>query len=91
MSISGIAGEKREFEIPEPPKSVFVEKYGGGPEKKAVKKSYSPGKFVSSKSSNYYHAPKCDWAKKIKKANRVWYDSESSAKGAGLKKHTCLK
>jgi hypothetical protein len=91
MSISGIAKEEKEFEIPEPPKQVYVEKYGGEQEKKAVKKSYSPGKLVSSKSSNYYHAPKCDWAKKIKKSNRVWYDSESAAKRAGLKKHTCLK
>ena len=33
---------------------------------------YSPGKFVASKTGASYHAPKCEWAEKIKKNNRVW-------------------
>ncbi len=50
-----------------------------------------PGSVVSSKTASYYHLPMCDWAQKIKPENRVWYDSESQAKKAGLKAHTCLK
>ena len=56
-----------------------------------VLKTYTPGKVVSSKRAKYYHAPKCDWAKKIKKANQVWYDSDDEAKADGLKAHDCLE
>ena len=56
-----------------------------------VVKTYVPGKVVSSKSSNVYHVPTCDWAKKIKKSNRVFFDSEEVAKKEGLKAHSCAK
>ncbi|MCH8004231.1 MAG: hypothetical protein IH934_06400 [Nanoarchaeota archaeon] len=56
-----------------------------------VEKEFSPGKYIASKSGTKYHAPKCDWAKKIKKANAVWFDSKEEAKKAGYKKDDCVK
>ena len=58
---------------------------------KEIKKRYSPGKFVGSKNSNKYHAPKCDWAKRIKKKQRIWFNSEAEARRKGYSKHSCLK
>ena len=57
---------------------------------KSSKKIFTPGKFVASKTGSVYHAPKCDWAKKIKKQNQVWFDDEKEAK-KNYKKHSCLK
>lgn len=59
--------------------------------KKTVRKTYSPGKFIASKTGVKFHAPKCDWAKKIKKANTVWFNSKEEAKKAGYKKDTCVE
>jgi hypothetical protein len=61
------------------------------PVEKKILKTYTPGKVVSSKTSNVYHVPKCDWAKKIKKSNQVWYASDEEAKKEGLKAHSCAK
>ena len=46
---------------------------------------------MASKSGTKYHAPKCDWAKKIKKSNAVWFISKEEAKKAGYKKDDCVK
>ena len=51
---------------------------------------FEPGKYIASKNAAYYHAPKCDWAKKISKRNIVWLESEEEARKKGLKKHSCL-
>jgi predicted membrane protein len=60
-------------------------------EKKMEKKSnHSPGKFVASKSSNVYHAPKCDWAKRIHKDRRVWFENKDAAWEKGYKGHSCI-
>jgi glucan phosphoethanolaminetransferase (alkaline phosphatase superfamily) len=59
--------------------------------KKTVKKTYSPGKFIASKTGVKYHAPKCDWAKKVKKKNAVWFNSKEEAKKAGYKADSCVK
>lgn len=61
------------------------------PKEKPVIKTYIPGKVISSKTSSYYHVPKCDQAKKIKKRNSVWFDNEEDAKKEGLKAHNCAK
>ena len=55
------------------------------------KKTFTPGKFIASKAGAKYHAPKCDWAKKIKKSNAIWFNSKDEAKKAGYKKDTCVK
>lgn len=59
-------------------------------EAEPVTKEYKPAKFVASKTGKSYHAPKCEWAKKIKKSNHVWFDSEAEAKDDGYKPHSCL-
>jgi hypothetical protein len=59
--------------------------------KKAVKKEFKPGKFVASKSGSVYHAPKCEWAKKISKKNQVWFNTKDQARKKGYKQHSCLK
>ena len=55
-----------------------------------VTKTFEPGKYVASKTGSVYHAPNCDWAKKIKKKNLVWFDDEKDAKKK-YKAHSCLK
>jgi predicted membrane protein len=60
-------------------------------ETKAVEKSFKPGKFIASKTGAKYHAPKCDWAKRVKKKNAVWFDSKEEAKKAGYKKDDCVE
>lgn len=52
--------------------------------------NFEPGKYVASKTGGSYHVPKCDWAKKIKKGNQVWFDDEKEAK-KNYKKHSCVE
>ncbi len=78
-------GEVRKAEIKV--KKVHAEKA----DNKQVKKTFIPGKFIASITGVKYHAPKCDWAKKIKKKNVVWFNSKEEAKKAGYKKDTCVK
>ena len=56
-----------------------------------VNKEFQPGKYVASKNAGTYHAPKCDWAKRIKKSNQIWLSDEKEAKKKGYKAHSCLK
>ena len=56
-----------------------------------VVETTTPGKFAASKRGSSYHAPKCEWAKKINKNSLVWFDSEEAAKKEGYKAHSCLK
>lgn len=56
-----------------------------------IKAEHVPGKFVASSTGKVYHAPKCDWAKKIKDKNKVWLDSEKEAEKQGYEKHSCLE
>lgn len=58
---------------------------------KGIEVTHRPGKYLASKTGSSYHAPRCDWAKKIKENNRVWYDTEEEVKKAGLQKHSCLE
>ena len=59
-------------------------------EQTPVVETYTPGKYVASKTGSVYHAPKCDWAKKIKENKQVWFDSEKEAKKK-YKPHSCIK
>jgi hypothetical protein len=59
--------------------------------KKVVAVEHSPGKFLASSSSNIYHAPKCEWAKKIKKERRVWFSKKEKAWEKGYRAHNCVK
>lgn len=59
-------------------------------EKEEVYTNFEPGKYVASKSGSTYHVPKCDWAKKIKKKNQVWFDDAKEAKKK-FKAHSCVE
>jgi hypothetical protein len=52
---------------------------------------HSPGKYVASKRSNIYHAPKCEWAKKIKKERQKWFATKEEAWEEGYKAHNCVE
>lgn len=56
-----------------------------------VAAGHSPGRLIASKSSNVYHAPKCDWAKRISKARRVWFEDKAEAWDKGYKAHSCME
>ena len=55
-----------------------------------VKKTFKPGKFIASRAGTKFHAPKCDWAKKIKKENAVWFNNKEDARKAGYKTDDCV-
>ena len=79
--------EVTEFELEETPETkVLLEEYA--PEEK--KSKFSPGKFLASKYGKTYQAPKCTWAKKIKKKSQVWLEDNKEANKKGYKKHNCL-
>ena len=80
-----IIEENQETMVEEKP-NPFVEE-----RQKPIPETTKPGKFAASKTGSSYHAPKCEWAKKIKKEKLVWFDSEDAAKKDGYKAHSCLK
>lgn len=51
---------------------------------------FTPGRFVASRTSTFFHAPVCDWAKKIMKSRQVWFSSKEEAFQQGLKAHGCI-
>jgi hypothetical protein len=59
--------------------------------KEEVYTNFEPGKYIGSTTGSTYHAPTCEWGKKIKEANQVWFDDDKEAKKKGYKKHSCLK
>lgn len=59
-------------------------------EEEAKVEEYNEGDYVASKTGKTYHVPSCDWAKKIKDENKVWFNSEDEA-SKGRKPHSCIK
>ena len=53
-------------------------------------KLFSPGKYVASRKANKFHAPKCDWAGRIKKENEIWFSSKEDAKQQGFEADECV-
>ena len=54
-----------------------------------VSATYTPGKFVASKKAGTFHIAKCDWAGRISKQNRVWFNSREEAIARGYSEHKC--
>lgn len=71
-------------------KKAEVKEEQKGEEKSAAVK-FTPGKYIASKSGNVYHEPKCDWAKKIRKARQVWFNTKEEAWEKGFKAHGCVQ
>ena len=80
--VNAVRHKEKVEEIEEVPEKV---------ESKEVSKEFKPGKYVASKTGSKYHAPKCDWAKRIKKSNQVWFNTEEEAKKKGYKADSCIK
>tara|TARA_Y100000034_G_scaffold111449_1_gene144543 strand:- start:512 stop:1033 length:522 start_codon:yes stop_codon:yes gene_type:complete len=72
----------------EEPHSMIIE---GDAQLAVAKATHDPGKFVASSNSNRYHAPKCEWAKKIKEERRTWFTSKQHAWEKGYRAHGCVE
>ena len=49
------------------------------------------GMFVASKNSKVYHLPSCQYAKRIKDENKIWFGSAKEAREKGYSPHSCVK
>lgn len=47
--------------------------------------------FASSKNSTLYHSRDCQYVKRIKAENLVWFGSQQEAQSSGRKPHSCVK
>lgn len=47
------------------------------------------GQFAASKNSTLYHTRNCQYVKRIKAENIVWFDSAADAEAAGKSAHSC--
>lgn len=77
------------LDVPSASRNVIGKK--AGIVEKEVEVKHSPGKYVASSRSNIFHEPKCDWAKKIAKQRRTWFNSKEEAFEKGLKAHSCVQ
>ncbi|MFH0701735.1 MAG: hypothetical protein V2A62_04830 [Candidatus Woesearchaeota archaeon] len=87
------AEEELHSEVFDPGKAVpeaKTSKVKGEKAEVAKEVTFTPGKYVASKSSNVYHEPKCDWAKKIRDGRRIWFESKEEAKKKGYRQHSCV-
>jgi hypothetical protein len=93
--LSGRGSSEEEDFVPEEPHSMVfdapqVEVVDIEPAKESTTR-HSPGRLIASKTSNVYHAPKCEWAKRISKAKRVWFEDKAEAWEKGYKAHSCME
>ncbi len=51
--------------------------------------TFTPGKYVASKKGSTFHIAKCDWALRISKQNRAWFNSKEEAMASGYSEHKC--
>ncbi len=49
------------------------------------------GMFVASKNSKVYHLPDCQYVKRIKDANKIWFKSAKEAGEMGYSPHSCVE
>ena len=57
----------------------------------AAEVKHTPGKYVASSRGTVYHAPKCEWARKISRNGRVWFAGKDEAVEKGFKAHGCVE
>jgi hypothetical protein len=84
--------------VPEPPEYVAeTPRYVIGESKvvkevkPAVKKEFSPERYVVSKTGKQYHLPRCIWARRINENNQMWFESEKAAEKRGYTRHWCVR
>jgi len=56
-----------------------------------TQKTSTQGQYVASKTGTVYHLPWCSGAKRIKDANKVWFDTKQAAEAAGYRPATNCK
>ena len=78
--------EKKEVVDPQPVQKEVLKK-----ENKKAETKFVPGKFVASSRSNIYHAPTCEWAKKINPKGQLWFKDKREAGRKKYKPHNCVK
>jgi len=49
------------------------------------------GMFVASKNSKIYHSPDCQYAKRIKEENKIFFKSAEEAREKGFSPHSCVE
>jgi methylphosphotriester-DNA--protein-cysteine methyltransferase len=49
------------------------------------------GMFVASKNSKIYHSPDCQYVKRIKDENKIFFKSAEDARKKGYTPHSCVK
>ncbi len=49
------------------------------------------GMFVASKNSKVYHSSNCQYVKRIKDENKIWFKSAKEAEKMGYEPHSCVK
>jgi len=49
------------------------------------------GMFVASKNSKIYHLPDCQYAKRIKEENKIYFKSAEEAREKGYSPHSCVE
>lgn len=77
--------------MPEKVEPVKAQASSSAAKSASVSSSVTPGRFVASKFGTTFHTAKCDWAKKVKKRNQVWFKTKDEARRAKLKPHSCIK
>ena len=49
------------------------------------------GMFVASKNSKIYHSPDCQYVKRIKEENKIFFKSAGEARERGFSPHSCVE
>ncbi len=49
------------------------------------------GMFVASKNSKIYHLPDCQYVKRIKEENKIFFKSAGEAREKGFSPHSCVE
>ncbi len=74
----------------EPPSGVAENGESNENKEPSTIKTFSPGLYVASSNGLVFHAPTCNWARKVSKNRQIWLESKDDAKGKGYKAHNCI-
>jgi len=65
--------------------ATFFSQAGAQNNSENVSLQNKTGMFAASKNSNIYHKPDCQYAKRIKEENKIWFQSAEEAEKTGYK------
>lgn len=91
VALAGLKGEHPAEEKADDKGSYYSRSSNAEAQKEEpVKKTFEPGKYVASKKANKYHTAKCDWALRISKENRIWFNTKEDAELKGYVRDKCV-